>query len=94
MEAFDCISHPVEYFSQTCWAITHLWVTAKCMNALAYKKAGWSSALLANTIAKYVKFVRGSQLTSQLPLIWELLTLNQSLEVFKSSEQGWSFVIP
>lgn len=94
MEGFYCISHPIEYFSQTRWDTTHVWVTAKGMNALAYKKAGWSSALLANTIAKYMKFVLGSQLTSQLPLIWELLTLNQSLEVFKSYEEGLSFVIP
>lgn len=93
-EAIDCISHLVEYFSQTCWDITHVWVTAKCMNTLAYKKAGRSSALLANRIAKYMKFVLGSQLTSQLPLIWELLTLNQSLEVFKSYEEGLSFGIP
>lgn len=40
----DCISRPVVYFSQSHWDIIHIWVTAKCMNALAYETEGGSPA--------------------------------------------------
>lgn len=45
MKTIDCFFHHVVDFCQNRWYIIYIWVTAKYVNALPYKKEGWRSVL-------------------------------------------------